>query len=117
MTIRRVLVGLDGSDDAQRAATFAATLCAQLDAEAIGIHAMGLLEAFGGDSAGGKHLAGARQHAHAELEGPWRRPFQAAGVRHRVELRDGNPVHVLLGAFHRFHRGLRRVTGRCPPMS
>ena len=98
MRIQRVLVGLDGSDDAIRAAAFAAALCVQLDAEVVGVHAMGLLEAFGDDDGGGKHLPASREHVQGLLHGPWRQPFLDADVTHRVELRDGNPVHVLLSA-------------------
>jgi nucleotide-binding universal stress UspA family protein len=97
--LHRILVGIDGSDDALRAAEFAAALAARLGAEVIGVHAMGLLEAWGDDeSTADKHLPEARERARASMEGPWRQAFVDHGVAHRVELRDGNPVHVLLTA-------------------
>lgn len=96
--LERVVVGLDGSPDALRGAQFAALLASRIGAEVIGIHAMGLLDAWGDDSSLGKHLAESRVRVRAQLEGPWCQPFVDAAVRHRVELLDGNPVHVLLTA-------------------
>src|SRR6187549_953156 len=98
MRIERILVGLDGSADALRAAEFAAQLSLLLDAEVIGIHAMGLLEAFGEDTGAGKHLPASSAHVRADLDGAWSEPLRASGARHRLELRDGNPVRVLLTA-------------------
>ena len=92
----RILVGLDGSQDASAAAHFAAALARRVDAEVIGIHAEGLLEAWGDDSIAGKHIAVTRELLREKLAGPWREPL--LDVRHRVELRDGNPVQVLLTA-------------------
>jgi nucleotide-binding universal stress UspA family protein len=94
----RVLVGLDGSADAIAAAHFAAALAARVDAEVVGIHAVGLLDAWGDDTLQGKRLPASRDRLREQLEGPWRQPFVQHGVRHHVELRDGNPVHVLLTA-------------------
>jgi nucleotide-binding universal stress UspA family protein len=95
----RILVGLDGSADAMGACEFAAAFARRVGAEVVGVHAMGLLEAWGDDEpARGKHLTASREHVRGMLEGQWRQPLVDAGVAHRVELRDGNPVHVLLAA-------------------
>lgn len=94
----RIVVGLDGSPDALAAAAFAAALASRVGAEVIGVHAMGLLEAWGDDFTSGKHLPESRARIRAQLEGTWRQPFVDKGVPHRVELRDGNAVHVLLTA-------------------
>jgi nucleotide-binding universal stress UspA family protein len=111
--LSRIVVGIDGSADALRAAAFAAGLAARLGAEVIGVHAMGLLEAWGDDeSTADKHLPEARERARASMEGPWRQPFIDHGVAHRVELRDGNPVHVLLTAAEELHADLIVVGSR-----
>ncbi len=110
--LERIVVGLDGSPDALRAAQFAALLASRIGAEVIGIHAMGLLDAWGDDSSLGKHLAESRVRVRAQLEGPWCQPFVDAAVRHRVELLDGNPVHVLLTASLEFDADLIVVGGK-----
>jgi nucleotide-binding universal stress UspA family protein len=46
----------------------------------------------------GKHLTASREHVRGLLEEQWRQSLVDAGVAYRVELRDGNPVHVLLAA-------------------
>ena len=102
----RIIVGLDGSPDSLRAAEFAALLASRTDAEVIGIHAMGLLDAWGDDSSSGKHLSESRERMHAQLDGPWRQPFVDAASRHRVVLLDGNPVLVLLSASLEFDADL-----------
>jgi nucleotide-binding universal stress UspA family protein len=95
--LERIVVGLDGSTDSHGAALFAAALARRLGLEVIGVHAMGLLEAWDDDDpSAAKHLTAARERLEAQLNGPWRQPFVEAVVDHRVELRDGNPVHVLL---------------------
>ena len=110
--LERIIVGLDGSPDSLRAAEFAAHLANRLGAEVIGIHAMGLLDAWGDDSSSGKHLSDSRERMHAQLDGPWRRPFVDAAVRHRVVLLDGNPVLVLLSASLEFDADLIVVGGK-----
>lgn len=99
LRLDRILVGLDGSDDAMGACAFAAVLAARLGADVVGVHALGLLETWGDDDpATPKHLARSRERVRGLLEGAWRQPLVDAGVAHRVELRDGSPVHVLLAA-------------------
>ncbi len=107
----RLVVGLDGSPDAMAAAEVAAALAAELGAEVVGVHALGLLEtwqagpdpedehAHDGAAAGGRTRVGAaRERSRRLAEEEWGRPLATAGVAHRVEVRDGNPVHVLLRA-------------------
>ena len=112
--LERIVVGLDGDPDALKAAQFAALLASRIGAEVIGIHAMGLLDAWGDDSSSGKHLATSRERMRAQLEGPWRQPFVDAAVRHQVELLDGNPVHVLLTASLEFDADVIVVGGKEP---
>jgi nucleotide-binding universal stress UspA family protein len=93
MEIRRVVVGLDGSADAHRAAQWAGGLAAAVGAEVIAVHALGLLHrtATGDVLAADTH----RDQIREELE-QWCAPLREAGVRHRSELREGNPVSALL---------------------
>jgi nucleotide-binding universal stress UspA family protein len=87
--IERIVVGVDGSENAGRAVAWAAALAAAIDAEVVAVHAMGLLEHGPGRT---------REALEAELCGTWCTPLVDAGVRHRAELRDGTPVNALLAA-------------------
>ena len=89
MKIQRMVVGVDGSDNARRAVDWAAGLAALVDAEVIAVHSLGLLEHD-------------RQDIKRLFEQDWCAPLSAPGVRSRCELRDGNPVDVLLAAGEEF---------------
>ena len=86
MTIERILVGVDGSEDSRRALEWAAELAAPLGAEVVAVHALGLLE----------HL-----EAGADLvsvfEERWCAPLaEHPEVRARRVVEDGPPAMVLL---------------------
>lgn len=89
----RVVVGVDGSENAARALEVTAGLAALADAQVVAVHAVGLLEG-GGDAS---HTPADRHVAIREaMEHQWCRALDEAGVRAAHELRDGNPVLVLL---------------------
>ena len=89
----RIVVGVDGSENAARAIDVAAGLAGLADAEVFAVHAVGLLEGSGDAS----HTPADRHVAVRDaLEHDWCRALEQAGVRTSYELRDGNPVLVLL---------------------
>ena len=93
MAIRRIVVGLDGSEHSRRAASWAASLATDVDAEVVGVHALGLLhQTATGVVASDLH----RDEIAAELEDAWCAPFRDASARYRAELREGSPVTSLL---------------------
>ena len=93
MAIRRIVVGLDGSEHSRRAASWAASLASDVDADVVGIHALGLLhQTASGIVASDTH----RDEIAEELDASWCEPFRDAAVRYRAELREGNPVTSLL---------------------
>jgi nucleotide-binding universal stress UspA family protein len=93
MAIRRIVVGLDGSEHARRAASWAASLASDLDADVVGLHALGLLhQTATGIVASDTH----RDEIAEELDVSWCAPFRDAAVRYRAELREGSPVTSLL---------------------
>lgn len=95
MEIERILVGVDGSEGAHAAVTWAAVLARATGAEVVAVHAVGMLERLGGATVPSRsHLDEVR----ALLEGPWCAPLADAGVRWRAVLRDGNAVQVALAA-------------------
>lgn len=93
--VRTIVVGFDGSPDAQIALRWATRLGEQLAAEVVVVHAVGLLE-----------HANAHAHGHATtptaevdaLEADARRIGDESGRPVRWRLADGDPVSVLLRA-------------------
>jgi nucleotide-binding universal stress UspA family protein len=93
MKFERILVGVDGSENAARAVEVAGTLAALAGARVVALHAIGLLE--GGGDAG--HTPAERHDAVREaMERQWCKALAGAGLTISYELRDGNPVVVLL---------------------
>jgi nucleotide-binding universal stress UspA family protein len=92
--IERLVVGIDGSDNARQAAQWAADLAAITDADVIAVHAVGLLDRL--ESGDPVPSYPHRQEIELAFKTSWCSPFDTAGVRYRAELRDGNPVVVLL---------------------
>ena len=82
--ISLVLVGVDGSDDSQRALTWAVGVAAAFDAEVLAIHALGLLDRL--DTAGVVDA----------FERQWCAPLDETGVRSRRSVADGPPAMTLL---------------------
>ncbi|HSL58070.1 MAG TPA: universal stress protein [Acidimicrobiales bacterium] len=90
---RRIVLGVDGSDVARRAAAFLAALAGPIGAEVIAVHAVGLLSVIDGEV----HPSEQVQDRLAELvAGEWCRPLVEAGVPVRPVLEDGPPSLVLI---------------------
>jgi nucleotide-binding universal stress UspA family protein len=96
MTIRRIMVGVDGSEHARRATAWAAELADAVAGEVVVVHALGLLHhtAAGDTVPSDIH----RDEIRDELERAWCQPLRNAGVPYRAELREGSPVTALLAA-------------------
>ena len=92
----RIVVGVDGSEASGRAVGWAARLAGALGGEVVVVHALGLVHRrpSGETVASDTH----RDEIRAELEHAWCAPLRNAGVAYRSELREGNPVTVLLEA-------------------
>jgi nucleotide-binding universal stress UspA family protein len=97
--IDRIVVGIDGSDNARHAVEWAAWLARNIGAEVVAVHARGLVERLDGPGDGHPDPA-------------WCAPLQRAGVRHRETERAGNPVSVLLDAVDEEGAGLLVVGSR-----
>ncbi len=94
LTIHRIVVGVDGSDNSLVAVEWAAGLARLVDAEVVAVHAVGLLEPLDG----GTPVPSFPHRAEIEelFETRWSAPFRAAGVSAELVLRDGPAVAVLL---------------------
>lgn len=95
MQIRRIVVGVDGSRNSDRAASVAADIAELAGAEIVAVHAVGLLEGLpGADEDRAAHRAELRHR----LETTWTETARRTGIRVRSELHDGNPIATLLTA-------------------
>jgi nucleotide-binding universal stress UspA family protein len=104
-----IVVAVDGSDTAQKALRWAVALAEALGAEVVAVHAVGLLEALHDpDVPEQASRAGLRDL----VETTWCAPLAKARCPHRVELRDGHPVDVVLGAAEDEHAALLVVGSR-----
>lgn len=93
MTVRPVLVGVDGSEHAHRALELARTLAGALGGELVVVHAVGLL-----DRPGPTPVAAAshRDEITRAFEQEWCAPLAGSDLPCRLLLRDGEPLSVLL---------------------
>lgn len=96
MKVERIVVGVDGSENACRAVEWAAGLAALTGARVVAVHALGLL--FHGEHGEVTPAQPRRAEIETKLEREWCAPLDAAGVAHECRVSDGPPVMVLLDA-------------------
>ena len=87
--ITKLLVGTDGSQDAVAAVTWAGAAAAQLGAELIVMHAVGLLEHLEGHE---EIAHGVRERVEALLSSDWSEPARALGASVICVTEEGPPV-------------------------
>jgi nucleotide-binding universal stress UspA family protein len=90
-----VVVGVDGSRNAQRALALAADLARRLDTDLVVFHALGLMTVIEG-----RHVPseGHRDDIERLLRNEWCHPLQGdPSLRWRAEIVYGSPADVLLG--------------------
>lgn len=105
----RIVVGVDGSEAAHEALRWAVGLGEMLGAEVIAVHAVGLLEDIHDP---GDATASWRPGVAALVERTWCAGLARARCPHRVLVRDGPPVDVLLGTANDERASLLLVGGR-----
>ena len=89
----RIVVGVDGSSAAREAVRWAAWLGGILEAEVVAVHAVGLLE----DAHDPQDTAGSwRTRLRDLIEHTWCAGLDESACDHRVVVKDGTPVDVLL---------------------
>lgn len=93
MQLRRIVVGVDGSRNSDRAASVAGDLAEVTGAAIVAVHAVGLLE---GRPDAGEDRATRRAEIRRRLETTWTETARRTGTRVRCELRDGDAVSTLL---------------------
>jgi nucleotide-binding universal stress UspA family protein len=105
----RIVVGVDGSATSQEALRWATGLGEALGAEVVAIHALGLLDRWHDPDASARSW---RRTLCALVEQTWCAPLARSRGTHRVEVRDGDPVDVLLAAVEDEHADLLVVGSR-----
>jgi nucleotide-binding universal stress UspA family protein len=95
MDATRIVVGVDGSATSQEALRWAVRLGEVLGAEVVAIHALGLLDRWHDPDASARSW---RRTLCDLVERTWCGPLARSPGAHRVEVRDGDPVDVLLAA-------------------
>lgn len=95
MQIRRIIVGVDGSRNSDRAASVAGDIAELSGAEIIAVHAVGLLEGRPGPGEVQVDHRAALRHL---LETRWTETARRTGVRVRCSLHDGDAISTLLSA-------------------
>ena len=88
--IQRIVVGVDGSDNAVDALAWAVDLAQCVGAEVVAVHAVGLLEASA------THDEASRNARLRRFETQWCAPLSTSDVARRLLLVDGDPVSALL---------------------
>jgi nucleotide-binding universal stress UspA family protein len=109
MTGSRIVVGVDGSATSQEALRWAVELGGALGAEVVAVHALGLLDRWHDPDASARSW---RTTLCGLVELTWCAPLLRAPGAHRVEVRDGHPVDVLLAAAARERATLLVVGSR-----
>ena len=94
MKLERIVIGVDGSANSAAALEWATGFAAQVGAEIVAVHALGLLERL-------EHDVPVPAEPHRDeitrrFEDLWCAPLERSGVRSRRLVRDGPPVPVLL---------------------
>ena len=103
------MVGVDGSATSQEALRWATGLGEALGAEVVAIHALGLLDRWHDPDASARSW---RRTLRALVERTWCAPLVRSRGNHRVEVRDGDPIDVLLAAVEDEHADLLVVGSR-----
>jgi nucleotide-binding universal stress UspA family protein len=95
VTVRTIVVGVDGSENAHRAIEFAAGLAAQLGATVLAVHAFEPL-ALLGRVPPPVDFESVERDTKAKLEQEWCAPLRAAGAAYEAVLVENNPVGALV---------------------
>ena len=110
--VKRIVVGVDGSDAGKHAVEWTARLAKALRSEVIAVYALDIPVALPDPYTMPFYLDGkVRAGIERDLVTKWCRPLKTAGVKFRALLQDGRPASVILDVADREKAGLI-VVGR-----
>src|SRR5215831_411263 len=92
--LKRIVVGVDGSEASRRALEWTVGRAVETGAEVVAVHVVRQFGEFVLDVPG-IGLDDWRQHFAWELRAVWAKPLTAAGVRHRCRTVEGEPAATL----------------------
>ncbi|HSS92497.1 MAG TPA: universal stress protein [Candidatus Dormibacteraeota bacterium] len=96
-TMKRIVVGVDGSEPGKGAVEWTARLAKAMNSEVIAVYGLDLPIALPDPYAIPVYLDDKwRAGLQSELENKWCRPLKTAGVRYRAIVQDGRPASVIL---------------------
>jgi nucleotide-binding universal stress UspA family protein len=94
-TLRHIVVGIDGSENARCALDWAITLARPAGARITAVHALGLLDRLGDEPV---PTASHRDAVLHEFRATWCAPLDDAAIAEERVATDGPPADVILGA-------------------
>jgi nucleotide-binding universal stress UspA family protein len=94
--VRRILVGVDGSDNSRHALAWAVAVARAFGAEVVAVHAVGLLTHL--DPGPPVPSQGHREDIRRAFHHEWSAELDGSGVSHQRIILDGSPVPALLAA-------------------
>ncbi|HYR54079.1 MAG TPA: universal stress protein [Methylomirabilota bacterium] len=110
--VKRIVVGVDGSDAGKHAVEWTARLAKALRSEVIAVYALDIPVALPDPYTMPLYLDDkVRSEIEKDLVTKWCRPLKTAGVRYRAVLQDGRPASVILDVAEKEKAGLI-VVGR-----
>ena len=95
MTLKKIVVGIDGSPAAHQAITWAAARAVETGAEVIVVTAIDADMQFVRDLPP-SGMGAWRSEIHAHLRTDWIEPLTAAGVKHRTQVVEAPPATAIL---------------------
>jgi nucleotide-binding universal stress UspA family protein len=107
---RRIVVGVDGTDDSGRVLRWAGSLAKDLDAEVVAVHALTPVGEFTLSLPPFPPMD-LRRAFQTELEDHWCAPLRETGARYRARVVESSPVPALLQVSEQEHADFIVVGG------
>jgi nucleotide-binding universal stress UspA family protein len=112
---KRIVVGVDGTDESGRLLRWAGSLAKALDAEVVAVHALTPVGEFT-LSLPPFPPTNLRRAFQAELEDHWCAPLREIGARYRALIVESGPVSALLQVSEQERAAGRRAPRGTPPV-
>jgi nucleotide-binding universal stress UspA family protein len=100
--VKRIVAGVDGSEDGKHALEWTARLAKTLHSEVVAVYAIDVPLALPDPYAIPFYLDDKwRARIASDFQNKWCRPLKTAGVRYRAIIEDGRPASVILNVAER----------------
>ncbi len=96
-TVKRIVIGVDGSESGKHALEWTARLAKSVGAEVVAVYALDIPVALPDPYTMPLYLDDdVRRGIESDFVNKWCRPLKTAGVRYRAILQDGRPASVIM---------------------